>query len=83
MLYVTDSVHGGIRRVPARGVQATVRAAGEALEPSTQPALGTLPAFPGPVTRPCATGRAAPRGGFVSSCRGSRESDAVERACRQ
>ena len=34
-LYVTDSVHGVIYRVPARGGAATTWAAGEALEPST------------------------------------------------
>ncbi|MFI9830928.1 SMP-30/gluconolactonase/LRE family protein [Streptomyces sp. NPDC051913] len=34
-LYVTDSVHGVVYRLPARGGKATVWASGEALEPST------------------------------------------------
>ncbi|MFE1922361.1 SMP-30/gluconolactonase/LRE family protein [Streptomyces asoensis] len=34
-LYVTDSVHGVVYRLPARGGEATVWARGEALEPST------------------------------------------------
>ncbi|MEU5313305.1 hypothetical protein [Streptomyces sp. NPDC021562] len=34
-LYVTDSVHGVIYRLPARGGEATVWARGEAIEPST------------------------------------------------
>ena len=34
-LYVTDSVHGVIYRLPARGGKATVWARGEALQPST------------------------------------------------
>ncbi|MFI1035238.1 SMP-30/gluconolactonase/LRE family protein [Streptomyces sp. NPDC020951] len=34
-LYVTDSVHGVIYRLPAQGGEATVWARGEALEPST------------------------------------------------